>query len=235
MCSLYFYSFTVTPDVLLNHLELVMSSALFPVRCIWAPVTRSHLDFPLLTTPSSHPPNPQACQSFLLSQSAPTLLPNCWGRSRPFPHSCLYTVCDQDIEMYLFVCVCVSQLSGPDCPRGWQGRLPYVQCVLGPSFTGPSERRVKMAVYNTMKPVLLNNIFASIEGKIEPGTSCWVFVSRGSADECIKPSSVLLSVRSLYNCRGPEGFMGPRSREVWSRNGPPDGTSKNLQQHGGKR
>lgn len=80
------------------------------------------------------------------------------------------------------VCVCVSQLSGPDCPRGWQGRLPYVQCVLGPSFTGPSERRVKMAVYNTMKPVLLNNIFASIEGKIEPGTSRRVFVSRGSAD-----------------------------------------------------
>uniref|UniRef100_A0A8C2CC67 Transferrin receptor 2 n=1 Tax=Cyprinus carpio TaxID=7962 RepID=A0A8C2CC67_CYPCA len=62
----------------------------------------------------------------------------------------------------------LSQLSGSSCPRGWQGRLPYVQCVLGPGFTGPGERRVKMAVYNTMKPVLLNNIFASIEGKIEP-------------------------------------------------------------------
>ncbi|XP_016405089.1 transferrin receptor protein 2 isoform X1 [Sinocyclocheilus rhinocerous] len=61
----------------------------------------------------------------------------------------------------------LSQLSGAGCPRGWQGRLPYVQCVLGPGFTGPSERRVKMAVYNTMKPVLLNNIFASIEGKVE--------------------------------------------------------------------
>lgn len=164
--------------ILPSHLELVMSSALFPVRCIWAPATRSHPDFPLLTTPSSHPPNPQACQSFLLSQSAPTSRPNCWGRSRPFPHSCLCAACDSE----LYVCVCVSQLSGPDCPRGWQGRLPYVQCVLGPSFTGPSERRVKMAVYNTMKPVLLNNIFASIEGKIEPGTSRWVFVSRGSAD-----------------------------------------------------
>ncbi|XP_043088513.1 transferrin receptor protein 2 isoform X3 [Puntigrus tetrazona] len=62
----------------------------------------------------------------------------------------------------------LSQLTGSDCPRGWQGRLPYVQCVLGPGFTGPDERRVKMAVYNTMKPVLLNNIFASIEGKVEP-------------------------------------------------------------------
>uniref|UniRef100_A0A671SGV4 Transferrin receptor protein 2-like n=2 Tax=Cyprinidae TaxID=7953 RepID=A0A671SGV4_9TELE len=62
----------------------------------------------------------------------------------------------------------LSQLSGAGCPRGWQGRLPYVQCVLGPGFTGPGERKVKMAVYNTMKPVLLNNIFASIEGKIEP-------------------------------------------------------------------
>lgn len=106
----------VTSDVFPNHLELVMSSALFPVRCIWAPVTRSHLDFPLLTTPSSHPPNPPACQSFLLSQSAPTLLPNCWGRSRPFPHSCLYAVCDS--EMYLCVCVCVSVSCPAPTARG---------------------------------------------------------------------------------------------------------------------
>lgn len=62
----------------------------------------------------------------------------------------------------------LSQLSGAVCPRGWQGRLPYVQCVLGPGFSGVGVRRLKMAVYNSMKPVLLNNIFASIEGKVEP-------------------------------------------------------------------
>ncbi|TRY60732.1 hypothetical protein DNTS_007805, partial [Danionella cerebrum] len=64
----------------------------------------------------------------------------------------------------------LSQLSGATlCPRGWQGRLPYVECVLGPGFSGGSNRRLKMAVHNTMKPVLLNNIFGSIEGSVEPG------------------------------------------------------------------
>ncbi|KAK1803642.1 hypothetical protein P4O66_020759, partial [Electrophorus voltai] len=62
----------------------------------------------------------------------------------------------------------LSQLVGEACPRGWQGRLPYVQCVLGPGFSGPDGRRVKMDVYNRMSPVLINNVFASIEGKIEP-------------------------------------------------------------------
>uniref|UniRef100_A0A672KPP1 Transferrin receptor 2 n=1 Tax=Sinocyclocheilus grahami TaxID=75366 RepID=A0A672KPP1_SINGR len=87
--------------------------------------------------------------------------------------TCVLSVCCCAGSVCLSVCVCVcvcvfSQLSGAACPRGWQGRLPYVHCVLGPGFTGPSEHRVKMAVYNTMKPVLLNNIFASIEGKVEP-------------------------------------------------------------------
>ncbi|KAG9346430.1 hypothetical protein JZ751_006741 [Albula glossodonta] len=62
----------------------------------------------------------------------------------------------------------LSQLTGPGCPRGWQGRLPYVRCALGPGLSSGEGRRVRMGVYNTMRPVLLNNIFASIEGKIEP-------------------------------------------------------------------
>ncbi|KAJ8387441.1 hypothetical protein AAFF_G00156790 [Aldrovandia affinis] len=62
----------------------------------------------------------------------------------------------------------LSQLTGPECPRGWQGRLPYVRCALGPELSSGEGRRVRMGVYNTMMPVLLNNIFASIEGKIEP-------------------------------------------------------------------
>ncbi|CDR18320.1 unnamed protein product, partial [Oncorhynchus mykiss] len=63
----------------------------------------------------------------------------------------------------------LSQLTGPVCPRGWQGRLPYVRCVLGRGFTSADGRRIRMGVYNTMTPVLLNNIFSSLEGRIEPG------------------------------------------------------------------
>uniref|UniRef100_A0AAY5L6R9 PA domain-containing protein n=1 Tax=Esox lucius TaxID=8010 RepID=A0AAY5L6R9_ESOLU len=62
----------------------------------------------------------------------------------------------------------LSQLSGLACPRGWQGRLPYVRCVLGPGFSSGDGRKVRMGVYNIMKPTLLNNIFSSLEGRIEP-------------------------------------------------------------------
>lgn len=58
-------------------LSVVFIVAVCHYRCIWDQVTRSHLDFPPLTTPSSHPPNPLACQSFQLSQSVRMLLPNC--------------------------------------------------------------------------------------------------------------------------------------------------------------
>uniref|UniRef100_A0A4W5KCX9 Uncharacterized protein n=1 Tax=Hucho hucho TaxID=62062 RepID=A0A4W5KCX9_9TELE len=61
-----------------------------------------------------------------------------------------------------------SQLTGPVCPRGWQGRLPYVRCVLGRGFTSGDGRRIRMGVYNTLTRVLLNNIFSSLEGRIEP-------------------------------------------------------------------
>lgn len=64
--------------------------------------------------------------------------------------------------------LCLSQLTGPPCPPSWRVRLPYVRCVVGPQFS--SGRRVKMEVHNVMMPVLLNNIFSSLEGRVEPGT-----------------------------------------------------------------
>ncbi|XP_043954528.1 transferrin receptor protein 2-like isoform X2 [Gambusia affinis] len=76
----------------------------------------------------------------------------------------------------------LSQLSGPPCPPSWRGRLPYVRCVLGPDFG--SGRRVRLSVQNLMTPVLLNNIFSSLEGR-EPGFSprrSLLFVSWDAGD-----------------------------------------------------
>lgn len=83
-----------------------------------------------------------------------------------------------------------SQLSGVACPRGWSGRLPYVHCVLGPEFSAADGRKVKMAVYNTMNSVLLNNIFASIEGKVEPG-------------ECVCVHAYYYNINWMVNCMQP--------------------------------
>ncbi|KAG7232672.1 hypothetical protein INR49_008252 [Caranx melampygus] len=56
--------------------------------------------------------------------------------------------------------------SGVSCPPTWRGRLPYVRCVVGPELS--AGRQVKMSVHNVMTPVLLNNIFSSLEGRVEP-------------------------------------------------------------------
>ncbi|TNM93863.1 hypothetical protein fugu_002039 [Takifugu bimaculatus] len=60
----------------------------------------------------------------------------------------------------------LSQLTGLSCPPSWRVRLPYVRCVVGPDLS--SARKVKMSVNNEMMPVLLNNIFSSLEGQVEP-------------------------------------------------------------------
>lgn len=66
--------------------------------------------------------------------------------------------------------VCLSQLSGASCPPLWRGRLPYVRCAVGPELS--AGHRISMSVHNVMTPVLLNNIFSSLEGRVEPGTFC---------------------------------------------------------------
>uniref|UniRef100_A0A3B3UBU4 Transferrin receptor 2 n=1 Tax=Poecilia latipinna TaxID=48699 RepID=A0A3B3UBU4_9TELE len=74
------------------------------------------------------------------------------------------------------------QLSGPPCPPSWRGRLPYVRCVLGPDFG--SGRRVRLSVQNLMTPVLLNNIFSSLEGR-EPQ-----YVILGAQRDSLGPGAV---------------------------------------------
>ncbi|KAI3375949.1 hypothetical protein L3Q82_016362 [Scortum barcoo] len=78
----------------------------------------------------------------------------------------------------------LSQLSGPSCPPSWRGRLPYVRCVVGPEFS--SGRRVKMSVHNVMTPVLLNNIFSSLEGRVEPDQ----YIILGAQRDSLGPGAV---------------------------------------------
>lgn len=121
--------------------------------------------------------------------------------------------------------VCLSQLTGPSCPPLWRVRLPYVQCVVGPDLS--SGRKVKMSVTNQMTPVLLNNIFSSLEGRLEPGTEVQPHPGWSLRD----PG---LSVRPVHHPGGPEGLAGSRSRQVWSRDGCPAGAGSDLLCHGQK-
>ncbi|KAJ8255040.1 hypothetical protein GJAV_G00200280 [Gymnothorax javanicus] len=109
----------------------------------------------------------------------------------------------------------LSQMKGPACPRGWQGRLPYVRCVLGPELTSGEDRRVRMGVYNTMKPVLLNNIFASIEGKIEPDQYIIMGAQRDSwgpgAAKAGVGTAILLELARTFSAMVQNGFYPRRS------------------------
>ncbi|XP_048884109.1 transferrin receptor protein 2 [Brienomyrus brachyistius] len=109
----------------------------------------------------------------------------------------------------------LSGVMGPDCPRGWQGRLPYVRCALGLAFGAVEGRRVRMGVYNTMTPVLLNNIFASIEGKTEPDHYIIMGAQRDSWDPGAAKSGVgtaiLLELARTFSSMVENGFYPRRS------------------------
>ncbi|XP_030631575.1 transferrin receptor protein 2 [Chanos chanos] len=109
----------------------------------------------------------------------------------------------------------LSQLVGSECPRGWQGRLPYVHCVLGPEFSGGDGRKLRMGVYNTMTPVLLNNIFASIEGKIEPDQYIIMGAQRDSwGPGAVKSgvgTAILLELARTFSAMVENGFYPRRS------------------------
>lgn len=109
----------------------------------------------------------------------------------------------------------LSQLSGMACPRGWSGRLPYVRCVLGPEFSASDGRKVKMAIYNTMTSVLLNNIFASIEGKVEPDHYIIMGAQRDSwGPGAVKSgvgTAVLLELARIFSTMVQNGFSPRRS------------------------
>ncbi|XP_023201643.1 transferrin receptor protein 2 isoform X3 [Xiphophorus maculatus] len=106
----------------------------------------------------------------------------------------------------------LSQLSGPPCPPSWRGRLPYVRCVLGPDFG--SGRRVRLSVQNLMTPVLLNNIFSSLEGR-EPDQ----YVILGAQRDSLGPgavksgvgTAVLLELARTFTAMVKNGFSPRRS------------------------
>uniref|UniRef100_A0A3Q3LTN3 Uncharacterized protein n=1 Tax=Mastacembelus armatus TaxID=205130 RepID=A0A3Q3LTN3_9TELE len=107
----------------------------------------------------------------------------------------------------------LSQLSGPSCPPSWRGRLPYVRCVVGPEFS--SGRRVKMSVHNVMTPVLLNNIFSSLEGRVEPDQ----YIILGAQRDSLGPGAVksgvgtaiLLELARTFSAMVKNGFSPRRS------------------------
>ncbi|XP_036967033.1 transferrin receptor protein 2 isoform X1 [Acanthopagrus latus] len=107
----------------------------------------------------------------------------------------------------------LSQLSGPSCPTSWRGRLPYVRCVVGPEFS--SGRRVKMSVHNVMTPVLLNNIFSSLEGRVEPDQ----YIILGAQRDSLGPGAVksgvgtaiLLELARTFSIMVKKGFSPRRS------------------------
>ncbi|KAI3375571.1 hypothetical protein L3Q82_003708 [Scortum barcoo] len=104
----------------------------------------------------------------------------------------------------------LSQLSGPSCPPSWRGRLPYVRCVVGPEFS--SGRRVKMSVHNVMTPVLLNNIFSSLEGRVKPDQ----YIILGAQRDSLGPGAVksgvgtaiLLELARTFSAMVKSGLVG---------------------------
>uniref|UniRef100_A0A8C9ZG71 Peptidase M28 domain-containing protein n=1 Tax=Sander lucioperca TaxID=283035 RepID=A0A8C9ZG71_SANLU len=108
---------------------------------------------------------------------------------------------------------CSSQLAGPSCPPSWRGRLPYVRCVVGPEFS--AGRRVKMAVHNVLTPVLLNNIFSSLTGRVEPDQ----YIILGAQRDSLGPGAVtsgvgtalLLELARTFSAMVKNGFSPRRS------------------------
>uniref|UniRef100_A0A667ZC01 Transferrin receptor 2 n=1 Tax=Myripristis murdjan TaxID=586833 RepID=A0A667ZC01_9TELE len=107
----------------------------------------------------------------------------------------------------------LSQLSGPSCPPSWRGRLPYVRCVVGPELT--RGHKVKMSVHNTMSPVLLNNIFSSLEGRVEPDQYIILGAQRDSwGPGAVKSgvgTAILLELARTFSAMVKNGFRPRRS------------------------
>ncbi|XP_069775904.1 transferrin receptor protein 2 isoform X2 [Narcine bancroftii] len=62
----------------------------------------------------------------------------------------------------------IGYMGGNHVPSNWRGGFQYfVKYVLGPEFSHPS-LKLQMGVYRRMVPTMISNIFASIEGFIEP-------------------------------------------------------------------
>ncbi|XP_008303388.1 transferrin receptor protein 2 [Stegastes partitus] len=107
----------------------------------------------------------------------------------------------------------LSQLSGVSCPSSWRGRLPYVRCVVGPDLS--AGRKVQLSVHNKMTPILLNNIFSSLEGRVEPDQ----YIILGAQRDSLGPGAVksgvgtaiLLELARTFSVMVKNGFSPRRS------------------------
>ncbi|XP_058875205.1 transferrin receptor protein 2-like [Acipenser ruthenus] len=109
----------------------------------------------------------------------------------------------------------LSQLSGPDPPKSWRGRLPYVTYRLGPSLTSADQRRFRLGVNNYMSSVLINNIFGSVEGKEEPDQYIILGAQRDSwgpgAAKSGVGTAILLELARTFRAMVQNGFQPRRS------------------------
>ncbi|MBN3301455.1 TFR2 protein, partial [Amia calva] len=109
----------------------------------------------------------------------------------------------------------LSQLSGPVPPQQWRGRLPYVGYAVGPALSSGDGRQVRLAVYNTLSTVRLNNIFTSIEGRVEPDQYVIIGAQRDSwgpgAAKSAVGTALLLELARTFSAMVQNGFQPRRS------------------------
>ncbi|CAF88435.1 unnamed protein product, partial [Tetraodon nigroviridis] len=107
----------------------------------------------------------------------------------------------------------LSQLTGPSCPPLWRPRLPYVRCLVGPDLS--SGRRVRMSVTDQLMPVQLNNVFSSLEGRLEPDQYIILGAHRHSlgpgAVKSAVATAVLLALARTFSAMVKNGFSPRRS------------------------
>ncbi|CAF92677.1 unnamed protein product, partial [Tetraodon nigroviridis] len=107
----------------------------------------------------------------------------------------------------------LSQLTGPSCPPLWRPQLPYVRCLVGPDLS--SGRRVRMSVTDQLMPVQLNNVFSSLEGRLEPDQ----YIILGAQRDSLGPgavksgvgTAVLLELARTFSAMVKNGFSPRRS------------------------
>ncbi|KAM9701174.1 LOW QUALITY PROTEIN: transferrin receptor protein 2-like [Menidia menidia] len=133
------------------------------------------------------------------------------SRSPPIPSSGLPSIPALPVSATVAAKL-LSQMVGPPCPPPWRGRLPYVSCVLGPDLV--SGRRVRLKVQNLLRPVLLHNVFSSIEGRQEPDQ----YVVLGAQRDSLGPGAVksgvgtalLLELARVFSSMRRSGFSPRR-------------------------
>ncbi|XP_070585518.1 transferrin receptor protein 2 [Erythrolamprus reginae] len=106
----------------------------------------------------------------------------------------------------------LRQLTGPQAPAAWRGRLPEVPYLLGP---GDPSFRLQLGVHNVRQSVMINNVFGCIEGKFEPDHYLIVGAQRDSlgpgATRSGVGTAILLELARTFVAMVQNGFQLRRS------------------------